>query len=287
MSVKFSTIKFNNQVLYGVERNDGFINLSEKFSYWPSLREVIENDGLEMLEKEADKLNITHPLGSFSYEIPIPRPEKIICVGVNYPDRNEEYKDGQSAPKNMSLFVRFARTFVGHKQSIIRPKASDQLDYEGEVAIVIGKTCRHISEKEAYNCIAGITICNEGTIRDWLRHAKFNVTQGKNFESSGGLGPFIIPFKDKSQLEDISLKTRVNGELRQDDRTSRMIFNIPNQISYISTFTTLVPGDIIITGTPTGAGARFDPPKFLKPNDKVEVEIEGIGSLINTVVDEQ
>ncbi len=287
MSVKFSTIKFNNQVLYGVERNDGFINLSEKFSYWPSLREVIENDGLEMLEKEADKLNITHPLGSFSYEIPIPRPEKIICVGVNYPDRNEEYKDGQSAPKNMSLFVRFARTFVGHKQSIIRPKASDQLDYEGEVAIVIGKTCRHISEKEAYNCIAGITICNEGTIRDWLRHAKFNVTQGKNFESSGSLGPFIIPFKDKSQLEDISLKTRVNGELRQDDRTSRMIFNIPNQISYISTFTTLVPGDIIITGTPTGAGARFDPPKFLKPNDKVEVEIEGIGSLINTVVDEQ
>ena len=287
MSVKFSTIKFNNQVLYGVERNDGFINLSEKFSYWPSLREVIENDGLEMLEKEADKLNITHPLGSFSYEIPIPRPEKIICVGVNYPDRNEEYKDGQSAPKNMSLFVRFARTFVGHKQSIIRPKASDQLDYEGEVAIVIGKTCRHISEKEAFNCIAGITICNEGTIRDWLRHAKFNVTQGKNFESSGSLGPFIIPFKDKSQLEDISLKTRVNGELRQDDRTSRMIFNIPNQISYISTFTTLVPGDIIITGTPTGAGARFDPPKFLKPNDKVEVEIEGIGSLINTVVDEQ
>ncbi len=287
MSVKFSTIKFNNQVLYGVERNDGFINLSEKFSYWPSLREVIENDGLEMLEKEADKLNITHPLGSFSYEIPIPRPEKIICVGVNYPDRNEEYKDGQSAPKNMSLFVRFARTFVGHKQSIIRPKASDQLDYEGEVAIVIGKTCRHISEKEAYSCIAGITICNEGTIRDWLRHAKFNVTQGKNFESSGSLGPFIIPFKDKSQLEDISLKTRVNGELRQDDRTSRMIFNIPNQISYISTFTTLVPGDIIITGTPTGAGARFDPPKFLKPNDKVEVEIEGIGSLINTVVDEQ
>ena len=196
MSVKFSTIKFNNQVLYGVERSDGFINLSEKFSYWPSLREVIENDGLEMLEQEADKLNITHLLGSFSYEIPIPRPEKIICVGVNYPDRNEEYKDGQSAPKNMSLFVRFARTFVGHKQSIIRPKASDQLDYEGEVAIVIGKTCRHISEKEAYSCIAGITICNEGTIRDWLRHAKFNVTQGKNFESSGSLGPFIIPFKD-------------------------------------------------------------------------------------------
>tara|TARA_B100000579_G_C22765836_1_gene821356 strand:+ start:135 stop:998 length:864 start_codon:yes stop_codon:yes gene_type:complete len=287
MTLKFSTIKFENQLLYGVENDEGFINLSDKFAHWPSLREVIENDGLDTLAKEADKLKVTHPFGSFVYEIPIPRPEKIICVGVNYPDRNEEYKDGQSAPKNMSLFVRFARTFVGHQQSIIRPKASDQLDYEGEVAIIIGRTCRHISENEAYNCIAGITICNEGTIRDWLRHAKFNVTQGKNFESSGSIGPYIIPFKDKSQLEDISLKTIVNGELRQNDRTSRMIFNIPKQISYISTFTNLVPGDIIITGTPTGAGARFDPPRFLKPNDKIEVEVEGIGSLVNSVEDEK
>ena len=198
----------------------------------------------------------------------------------------QEYKDGQSTPKNMSLFVRFPRSFVGHNSPIIRPKISDQLDYEGEVAIVIGKTGRHISEDKAYQYISAISICNEGTIRDWVRHAKFNVTQGKNFEKSGSMGPFLVPFKEKSQLEDISLITKVNDEIRQDDRTSRMLFNIPKQINYISTFTTLMPGDIIITGTPTGAGARFDPPKFLKPGDKIEVSVEGVGSLINTVEDE-
>ena len=186
----------------------------------------------------------------------------------------------------MSLFVRFPRSFVGHNSPIIRPKISDQLDYEGEVAIVIGKTGRHISEDKAYQYISAISICNEGTIRDWVRHAKFNVTQGKNFEKSGSMGPFLVPFKEKSQLEDISLITKVNDEIRQDDRTSRMLFNIPKQINYISTFTTLIPGDIIITGTPTGAGARFDPPKFLKPGDKIEVSVEGVGSLINTVEDE-
>ena len=187
----------------------------------------------------------------------------------------------------MSLFVRFARSFVGHNCPIIRPKISKQLDYEGEVAIVLVKSGRHIPVEQAYDFVSAITICNEGTIRDWVRHAKFNVTQGKNFEQSGAIGPYLVPFKDKSQLEDISLKTIVNGELRQNDRTSRMIFNIPKQISYISTFTNLVPGDIIITGTPKRAGARFDPPRFLKPNDKIEVEVEGIGSLVNSVEDEK
>ena len=144
----------------------------------------------------------------------------------------------------------------------------------------------HIPEDDAYNYISAISICNEGTIRDWVRHAKFNVTQGKNFEKSGSIGPFLIPFKNKKQLEDIEIETRVNDEVRQNDRTSRMLFNIPKQINYISTFTTLMPGDIIITGTPTGAGARFDPPKFLKPGDRIEVSVEGIGTLINTVEDE-
>ena len=186
----------------------------------------------------------------------------------------------------MSLFVRFPRSFVGHGCPIIRPKVSKQLDYEGEVAIVVSKEGRHIPEDDAYNYISAISICNEGTIRDWVRHAKFNVTQGKNFEKSGSIGPFLIPFKNKKQLEDIEIETRVNDEVRQNDRTSRMLFNIPKQINYISTFTTLMPGDIIITGTPTGAGARFDPPKFLKPGDRIEVSGEGIGTLINTVEDE-
>ena len=286
MAKKFVSVNIDNKSIYGVETNNGVIELSKKFPEWTSLLEVVQNDGFEKLINSINGNETTHPIGSYTYNIPISNPEKIICVGINYPDRNEEYKDGQNTPKNMSLFVRFPRSFVGHNSPIIRPKISDQLDYEGEVAIVIGKTGRHISEDKAYQYISAISICNEGTIRDWVRHAKFNVTQGKNFEKSGSMGPFLVPFKEKSQLEDISLITKVNDEIRQDDRTSRMLFNIPKQINYISTFTTLMPGDIIITGTPTGAGARFDPPKFLKPGDKIEVSVEGVGSLINTFEDE-
>ena len=149
-----------------------------------------------------------------------------------------------------------------------------------------GKAGRHIAEKDALSHIAALSLCNEGTIRDWVRHAKFNVTQGKNFDSTGALGPWLVPYEDESQIADIRLTTRVKGELRQDDRTSRMIFGFRYLISYISTFTTLVPGDVIVTGTPTGAGARFDPPKFLVPGDLIEVTAEGIGTLANSVVDE-
>ena len=131
-----------------------------------------------------------------------------------------------------------------------------------------------------------MTLCNEGTIRDWVRHAKFNVTQGKNWDRSGAIGPWIVPYVEESQLADIGLQTRVNGEVRQSDRTSRMMFGFPQIIAYISTFTTLVPGDVIVCGTPTGAGARFDPPIWLKPGDVVEVEAEGIGILRNTIADE-
>jgi 2-keto-4-pentenoate hydratase/2-oxohepta-3-ene-1,7-dioic acid hydratase in catechol pathway len=186
----------------------------------------------------------------------------------------------------MSLFVRFARSFTGHGAPLIRPPESAQLDYEGEVAVVIGRGGRRIPEAEALHHIAALTLCNEGTIRDWVRHAKFNVTQGKNWDRSGAMGPWLVPFADPAQIVDIALETRVNGELRQQDRTGRMLFPVARQIAYISTFTTLVPGDIIVTGTPTGAGARFDPPRWLCPGDVVEVTAEGIGTLRNTVADE-
>lgn len=161
-----------------------------------------------------------------------------------------------------------------------------QLDYEGEIVIVIGKPGRRIAERDALNHVAALSLCNEGTIRDWVRHAKFNVTQGKNFDRSGSIGPWLVPFSDEAQIADIALTTRVNGELRQEDRTSRMVFSFRRIISYISTFTTLVPGDILVTGTPTGAGARLEPPVWLKPGDVVEVEAEGIGLLRNTIADE-
>jgi 2-keto-4-pentenoate hydratase/2-oxohepta-3-ene-1,7-dioic acid hydratase in catechol pathway len=213
-------------------------------------------------------------------------PGKIICVGVNYPDRNAEYKDGQDAPQYPSLFVRFPQSFVGHGEPLVRPKVSQQLDYEGEIALVIGKSGRHISEQDALQHVAAMTLCNEGSVRDWIRHGKFNVTQGKNFDRSGAMGPWFVPYTDESQIADIRLTTRVNGETRQDDRTSNMVFSFRKLISYISTFSTLHPNDIIVTGTPTGSGARLDPPKWLKPGDVIEVEAEGLGILRNTVVDE-
>jgi 2-keto-4-pentenoate hydratase/2-oxohepta-3-ene-1,7-dioic acid hydratase in catechol pathway len=284
--MKFATYQAGDQTFYGAVAEGGMIALSDQFSDWPTMREVIENNGLAALAEAAAGKDATHANGSFSYQIPIPTPEKIICVGVNFPDRNAEYKDGKEAPKNMSLFIRFPRSFVGHDVPLTRPKASDQLDYEGEIVVVIGKGGRHIAEDNAYDHIAALSLCNEGTLRDWVRHAKFNVTQGKNFDGSGAMGPWLVPFNDGSQLDDIRLTTKVNGELRQDDRTSRMMFPIKRQIAYISTFTTLVPGDIIVTGTPTGAGARFDPPVYLKPGDVVEIEAEGIGLLRNGVEDE-
>ena len=283
---RLATFTVGGTVRFGAITSKGVVDLSARHGQWPTLREVIEAGALLRLAEEADAYAADFPLDAIAYDIPIPSPEKIICVGVNYPDRNEEYKDGQAAPSNPSLFIRFPRSFVGHGAPLVRPPDSSQLDYEGEIVIVIGKAGRRIPEAEALGHIAALSLCNEGTIRDWVRHAKFNVTQGKNFDRSGSIGPWLVPFTDEAQIADIALTTRVNGELRQQDRTSRMIFSFRKIIAYISTFTTLVPGDVIVTGTPTGAGARFEPPIWLKPGDVIEVEAEGIGVLKNGVVDE-
>lgn len=273
---------------WGAVAGDGIIDLGARLgATWPDLRAVIEAGALDRLADEVARLGPDTALDEITFDIPLAGPEKIICVGVNYPDRNEEYKDGKEAPPNPSLFVRFPRSFVGHGVPLTRPFVSPQLDYEGEIALVIGKAGRHIAERDALSHIAALTLCNEGTVRDWVRHAKFNVTQGKNFDGSGAMGPWIVPFTGEAQIADIELTTRVNGELRQHDRTSRMIFPFTRLIAYISTFTTLVPGDIIVTGTPTGAGARLDPPVWLKPGDVVEVSANGIGTLVNGVVDEE
>lgn len=280
------TFTADGQQHWGVTAPGGVVALSPEFPQWRSLRGVIEARAIPQVLAAGQGRAASHPDGSFTWDIPIPDPEKIICVGVNFPDRNAEYKDGQDAPPFMSLFPRFARSFTGHGQPLIRPPESPQLDYEGEIAVIIGKGGRRIPEAEALSQIAALTLCNEGTIRDWVRHAKFNVTQGKNWDRSGSMGPWAVPFTDPAQITDVALETRVNGALRQGDRTGRMLFPVARQIAYISTFTTLVPGDIIVTGTPTGAGARFDPPVWLEPGDTIEVTAEGIGTLRNGVADE-
>ena len=287
MTTKLASFTIDGRAAYGAITDDGVVDLSTRFgARWPTLKQVIEAGALGELVAEAAEMKPDYPASAIAYDMPIPHPEKIICVGVNFPDRNAEYKDGQEAPPNPSLFIRFPRSFTGHDQPLVRPPESEQLDYEGEIVIVIGKGGRRIAEADALSHIAALSLCNEGTIRDWVRHAKFNVTQGKNFDATGSIGPWLVPYRDESQLADIKLETRVNGEMRQSDRTSRMIFSFRKIIAYVSTFTTLVPGDIIVTGTPTGAGARFDPPIWLKPGDVIEVEADGIGILRNTVEDE-
>jgi 2-keto-4-pentenoate hydratase/2-oxohepta-3-ene-1,7-dioic acid hydratase in catechol pathway len=286
-SPRLATYSVNGSTKYGAVVDGGIVDLSARLgTRYPTLREVITAGALMKLAEDAARLAPDHAPEAVTWLPPIPAPEKIICIGVNYPDRNAEYKDGTDAPKYPSMFMRTPRSFVGHDTPLVRPRASVQLDYEGELVIVIGKPGRHIAEGAALDHIAAITLCNEGTIRDWVRHAKFNVTQGKNFDATGSIGPWIVPYAEESQIADIRLATRVNGETRQDDRTSRLIFGFRYLINYISTFTTLVPGDVIVTGTPTGAGARFDPPRYLKPGDVVEVEADGVGVLRNSVVDE-
>jgi 2-keto-4-pentenoate hydratase/2-oxohepta-3-ene-1,7-dioic acid hydratase in catechol pathway len=284
---RLATFSVDGMTKYGLVVGSGIVDLSARHANdYPTLREVIAAGALTKLADEAAGRSPDFALDGVVWQPPIPAPEKIICIGVNYPDRNAEYKDGQDAPKYPSMFMRTPRSFVGHATPLVRPRASTQLDYEGEVVLIIGKAGRHISEAAALDHIAAVTLCNEGTIRDWVRHAKFNVTQGKNFDSTGSLGPWLVPYTNETQIADMRLTTRVNGELRQDDRTSRLIFGFRYLINYISTFTTLTPGDVIVTGTPTGAGARFDPPRYLKPGDVVEVEAEDIGMLRNGVIDE-
>lgn len=282
--MRFATYSADGETFYGAVTDAGMIALNDTFPQWPSLLDAVRADGLRQLEEAAQGRPVSHT--DFQYDMVLPNARRILCVGVNFPDRNAEYKDGSEQPKYMSLFPRFASGFTGHDRPLIRPPESPQLDYEGEVAIVIGKGGRRIAQADAYDHIAALTLCNEGTIRDWVRHAKFNVTQGKNWDNSGSIGPWLVPFTDAAQLDDARIVTRVNGEVRQDDVLSRMMHPIRREIEYISTFMTLQPGDIIVTGTPTGSGARLDPPQFLKPGDVVEVEVNGIGTLRNTVEDE-
>ena len=283
--MRFASYTNGGEKYYGAITDEGMIALNDDFPQWPTLLDAVKADGLSDLAKAIVGKVATHT--EFQYQMVLPNAHRILCVGVNFPDRNAEYKDGSEQPKYMSLFPRFASGFTGHECPLIRPPESLKLDYEGEVAIVIGKGGRRITQADAYKHIAALTLCNEGTIRDWVRHAKFNVTQGKNWDKSGAIGPWIVPFIHDSQLDSARIITRVNGEVRQDDLLSNMVFPVRREIEYISTFMTLEPGDIIVTGTPTGSGARLDPPQYLKPGDVVEVEVDGIGILRNTVEDEK
>lgn len=271
---------------YGAVKEGGIVALHTRLPHLPTLLDLIRADGLKEAEAAIAGAAADHTLSEVVLTPPVIAPQKIWCIGVNYADRNAEYKDGSDAPKYPSLFVRCATSFVGSGVPVERPTVSTQLDYEGEIAFVIGKAGRHIPRHQAREHIFGLTLANEGTVRDWLRHGKFNVTQGKNFDRSGSMGPWIVTGDELDPLSALEITTRVNGEVRQHDSTERLMFPFDAIIAYLSTFATLMPGDVVLTGTPTGAGVRFDPPRWLAPGDVVEVEVPGIGILTNGVVDE-
>lgn len=284
--MKFVTFLQNGHERLGGLKTSNDTKIVDITDSFGSLRQLLKNNQLSEAQMAVAAGESLINIKDITLLPPITDAEKYFCIGVNYANRNAEYKDGSEAPKNPSVFMRSRESFVGHGQYILRPPESHQLDYEGEIVVIIGKEGRRIKRENARDHIAGLCVMNEGTLRDWVRHAKFNVTQGKNFERSGALGPWMVPLTDDIDLTDLQIQTRVNGELRQDDHTSNMMFPIEFQIEYLSKFARLKAGDVIATGTPNGAGARFEPPKYLVPGDVVEVTCPGIGTLTNEVKDE-
>lgn len=283
--MKLVTFATGSRVSFGIWREDGLVDLGSRLGHtYASLAALIAAGHVDAArdfasappDHAASDVRLLKPLDTFG---------KCYCVGVNYPDRNAEYKDSSDLPKYPSLFIRFPVSFTGPDAPLVRPPESPQLDYEGEAVMVIGKGGRRIPADRWTEHVAGWTVGNEGTIRDWVRHGKFNVTPGKNWPNTGSIGPWIVT-ADETGPGPFRVTTRVNGETRQDDTTDRMMFPLGRIVEYVSTFCPLEPGDIIFTGTPTGSGARFDPPVFLKPGDVVEVEVSGVGTLRNPVADE-
>jgi 2-keto-4-pentenoate hydratase/2-oxohepta-3-ene-1,7-dioic acid hydratase in catechol pathway len=282
--MRLASFKAGGRAGYGAITDAGIIDLGRRLKY-PTLLDLFRADALSEA-RVATQGSPDHPLSDVEMLPPILAPEKNICVGINYPDRTAEYKDNRQAPKYPNLFCRFPTSLVGNRQPIVRPKISDKFDYEGEVVLVIGKEGRHIPRDTALSWIGGLTLGNEGSVRDWLRHGTLNVTQGKNFDHSGSVGPWIVTTDELDPAKPLHLTTRVNGEVRQQDSTERLTWGFAWLINYISTFATLKPGDLIWTGTPTGAGAHRNPTVWLRPGDAVEVEVPEIGVLRNVVIDE-
>jgi 2-keto-4-pentenoate hydratase/2-oxohepta-3-ene-1,7-dioic acid hydratase in catechol pathway len=285
--MKLASYVLRNRPSFGAVVDDGIVDLRARLPRFKTLLDVLKAGALEEMKASAAGVRPDVSLAEVQFLPPVVGPEKILCVGVNYANRNAEYRDESEEPKYPSLFFRTPDSLVGHERPIVRPPESEQLDYEGEIVLVVGRHGRRVSKENALGYIAGYTLCNEGTIRDWLRHAKFNVTQGKNFDRTGSIGPWMVTADEIDLSKPLHLTTRVNGELRQDDTTANLIFDFASLIAYITTFMTLRPGDMIVSGTPVGAGARFDPPRWLKPGDVVEVSVPQIGTLRNEVVDER
>jgi 2-keto-4-pentenoate hydratase/2-oxohepta-3-ene-1,7-dioic acid hydratase in catechol pathway len=281
--MRLTSYNLRGRPSFGAVVGDGIVDLRSRLSRFATLLEVFRAQALDEAKAVIAGVRPDVPLAEVELLPPLPAPEKILCIGINYKNRERDY-DFAEPPKYPSMFYRAPNSVVGSGGTLIRPKISEQLDYEGEIAMVIGRECKHVPKQSALSVIAGLTLCNEGTIRDWIRHGKFNVTQGKNFDSTGSIGPWIQTDIDLSKP--LQLTVRKNGEVTQDDTTENMIFSFADLIAYVTTFMTLKPGDVISTGTPVKKDAKADPPVWLKPGDTIEIECPAIGVLRNSVADE-
>jgi 2-keto-4-pentenoate hydratase/2-oxohepta-3-ene-1,7-dioic acid hydratase in catechol pathway len=281
--MRLASYNLRGRPSFGAVVGEGIVDLRSRLSRFGSLVEVFRAQALGEAKTVVAGVRPDVPLSEVELLPPLLAPEKILCIGINYANRGADYNVTNN-PKYPSMFYRAPTSMVGSGGELVRPKISEQLDYEGEIAIVIGRDCKHVPKERALEYIAGFTLANEGTIRDWTRHGQFNVTQGKNFDATGALGPWIET--DIDPKKPLHLVVRKNGEVTQDDTTASMIFNFADLIAYTTTFMTLRAGDVICTGTPTKNTPKVDPPVWLKPGDTIEVECPDIGVLRMSVVDE-
>ena len=283
-----ATYRIRGRTSFGAVVGDGIVDLRLRLApRHQSVLDILRAGAVAEANEAATGVRPDYPLAEAELLPPVPGGEKILCIGVNYANRNQELSGsgGNEAAAYPSMFFRTPNSLVGHNQVIKRPPESVQLDYEGEIALVIGKEGRRIPKEQALEHVAGVTLCNEGSIRDWLRHGRFNVTQGKNFDASGSIGPWLTT--DLDLEKPLHITVRINDEITQADTTASMIFSFADLIAYVSTFMTLKPGDVIATGTPIKLTPKSDTPRWLKAGDVFEMTVPEIGTLRNPVADEK
>ena len=280
--MKLASFEHGGHSSYGLANDHGVRAVSDGFrARYPHLRAVIEAGAYRDLQSDVG--GVEFRASDVRFVPPIANPDKILCVGVNYRPHIEEM--GREVPEHPVVFVRFPGSLVGHGEPIVRPQVSEQFDFEGELAVIIGKQARHVSRHDALDYLAGYCCFMDGSIRDWQRHTP-QFTPGKNFDRSGAMGPCLVTADEIPDPSVLQLTTRVNGATMQEGQVSDLVFDIPELIEYCSTFTELLPGDVIATGTPGGVGAARTPPLWLKAGDTVEVDIAGVGRLLSPVRDE-
>lgn len=281
--MKLASYNISGKDSYGVVVDGGIIDLGSRIGgQFADIKALIAGNGLNAAAKAAEGQKPDHALDAVNYNPVVPNAEKIICVGLNYKTHREE--TGRAPTDNPALFIRFADTQTGHNQPLVLPKASSMLDYEGELAVIIGKGGRHVKAKDALSIVAGYSIYNDGSVRDFQNHTH-QWAPGKNFPKTGGFGPWMVTADEIDDPQALEIKTILNGETLQSSNTKNMIFDTRTIIAYVSNLVPLQPGDVIATGTPEGVGMSRDPQVWMQPGDTCIVEIEKVGRLVNPIAE--